>query len=131
MEDSIFTKIIKGEIPCSKIYEDEKTLAFLDIHPLTPGHSLVIPKQQVSHFDQLDEEDYNAVFETVKKVATKLKQVTGCERVCLRVEGFDVPHTHIHVYPCNSPTDFYGRTDRLQVEPDYEALNNMANKLAF
>jgi histidine triad (HIT) family protein len=131
MEDSIFTKIIKGKIPCHKVYEDERVLAFLDIHPLTPGHTLVIPKIQVDHFDELEEADYQAVFAVVKKVAARLKEVTHAQRACLRIEGFDVPHAHVHVYPCNSPAEFYGDRDRIQKEPDHAALAEMAKRLAF
>jgi histidine triad (HIT) family protein len=131
VEDSIFTKIIKGEIPSHKVYEDDKTFVFLDIHPFTPGHVLVVPKTQIDHFDDLPEEDYQAIFEAVKKVAKRLKEVLGPQRVCLRVEGFDVSHAHVHVYPCNEPADFYGPKDRAQIEPDHKALSEMAKKLAF
>ena len=72
MQDSIFTKIIKGEIPCHKIYEDDKTFAFLDIHPIQPGQILVVPKKQIADFYDLDNEDYVAFFGTVKKIAKKL-----------------------------------------------------------
>lgn len=131
MEDSIFTKIIKGEIPCHKIYEDENIIAFLDISPLTPGHTLVVPKQQISHFDDLSDEQYTALFLIVKRVAQRVKKVTGAERACVRVEGFNVPHAHVHVYPCNTAEDFYGDTDRLHKEPVHPALAEMAKKLAF
>jgi histidine triad (HIT) family protein len=129
MADSIFTKIIKGEIPSYKIYEDEKTFAFLDIHPIQPGHMLVVPKNQVSEFQELPDEDYQALFKTVKKLAKHLKKVTKAERVCSRIEGFDVPHTHIHLYPCNEAKEFYGSLDRNQREPDNEALAAMVKKL--
>jgi histidine triad (HIT) family protein len=131
MVDSIFTKIIKGEIPCEKVYEDDKIIAFLDIHPIQPGHTLVLPKEQVSHFDDLDDQTYQNLFNVVKKVAKKLKQVTGAQRACLRIEGFDVHHAHVHVYPCNNPQDFYGDKDRMQREPDHAALAEMAKKLAL
>ena len=131
MEDSVFTKIIRGEIPCEKIYEDDYVIAFLDIRPLTPGHALVVPKEQVSHFDEMGETDYQALFAIVQKVARRIKSVLKPERVCIRIEGFDVPHTHVHVYPCNSPEDFYGDKDRMQKDPDHQALAQMAKKLAF
>lgn len=129
MQDSLFTKIIKGEIPSYKIYEDKKTFAFLDIHPIQPGHILVVPKKQVSEFQDLPEEDYQALFNTVKKLAKHLKMITKAQHICLRAEGFDVPHTHIHIYPCNEPREFYGPLDRNQREPDHEALAAMAKKL--
>ncbi len=131
MNESIFTKIIKGEIPAEKIYEDTQTLAFLDIHPLTPGHTLVIPKIQMDNFDDLSDEAYEALWKTVQKVAKQIKTVTGAVRACVRIEGFDVPHAHVHVYPCNVAEDFYGDTDRLNKEPDHQALAEMAKKLAF
>lgn len=131
MEESVFAKIIKGEIPSYKVYGDEKVFAFLDIHPLTPGHTLVVPKKQVDHFDDLNDEDYEAVFKAVKRIAKRQKDVLHVKRVCLRVEGFDVPHAHIHVYPCNVPADFYGDKDRNHKEPDDTALAEMAKKLAF
>lgn len=131
MQDSIFTKIIKGEIPCHRVYEDERVIAFLDIHPLTAGHMLVVPKNQVNHFDDLAADDYEALLGAVRRAAKQLKQVLRPERVCLRVEGFDVPHAHVHVYPCEKPADFYGQKDRAQLEPDHNALSEMAKKLAF
>jgi histidine triad (HIT) family protein len=130
MRDTIFTKIIKGEIPSAKVYEDEKTIAFLDIHPIRPGHVLVVPKTQVDHFDDLDTEAYTAVFETVQKIARRIKDVLGVKRACLRVEGFDVPHAHVHVIPCNSSDDFYNPA-RNEVEPDFPALAAMAERLKF
>lgn len=131
MQDSIFTKIIDGEIPCHKVYEDDKTIAFMDIHPLVSGHVLVVPKVQVDHFDDLSAVDYQAVWQTVQKVAKQIKTELAPGRVCLRVEGFDVPHAHVHVYPCNTSDDFYGDAERLAKEPNHQALADIANKLAF
>lgn len=128
MEDSIFTKIIKGEIPCHKVYEDTEVIAFLDIHPIRPGHVLVVPKAQVDHFDELPPRDYQAVFLAVQRVATRLKAVLGAKRACIRVEGFDVPHAHVHVIPCNEPADFYNE-QRALIQPDHDALRAMAEKL--
>ena len=83
---SIFSKIIAGEIPCYKIYEDDKTLAFLDIHPETPGHTLVVPNVEVDKLYDLEMEDYLAV----------MKKVLGA-RTLIKVIGTDVPHTHVHL----------------------------------
>lgn len=130
MQDSIFTKIINGEIPCHKVYEDSKTIAFLDIHPIRPGHVLVVPKAQVDHFDDLLPDDYAATFIAVQRVARRLKAVLGAKRACVRVEGFDVPHAHVHVIPCNEPADFYNE-GRESIEPDHDALRAMAQKLYF
>jgi histidine triad (HIT) family protein len=128
MENSIFTRIIKGEIPCHKVYEDDMTFAFLDIHPIQPGHVLVIPKKQISEFQDLPDEDYQALFMAVKKISQKIKQTLNPARVCLRVEGFDVQHVHVHVYPCNTAKEFYGARDRETLEPDHQALAAMAQK---
>lgn len=131
MEDSIFTKIIKGDIPSHKVYEDAQTFAFLDIHPITEGHILVISKQQVDQFFDLPTEAYDALFETVQKAAKRIKEVFHPKRVCVRIEGFDVPHTHVHVYPCNTVDDFYGDRGRMSIEPDHPALAELAKRLQF
>ncbi len=129
MQETLFSNIIKGEIPSHKIYEDDKVFAFLDIHPIQPGHTLVVPKTPVSEFQDLSDEEYEALFKAVKKIAKKIKEVSGAERVCSRIEGFDIPHTHIHLYPCNAAREFYGERDREQQEPDHKALAEMAKKL--
>lgn len=95
---SVFTKIITGEIPCYKIYEDENNLAFLDINPETTGHTLVIPKIEVDRIYDLPEEDYISLMLTAKKVARKMEDVLG-KRVIWKVVGTDVPHAHIHLMP--------------------------------
>ncbi len=93
---SIFSKIIAGEIPCYKIYEDDKTLAFLDIHPETPGHTLVVPKVEVDKLYDLEMEDYLAVMKTVKMLARRMEKVLGA-RTLIKVIGTDVPHAHVHL----------------------------------
>lgn len=130
MQDSIFTKIIKGEIPCHKIYEDDKTLAFLDIHPKQPGHTLVIPKKQVEFLWDLDDEDYQAVMATAKKVALRLRDVLGKPYVGELVVGIDVPHAHVHVYPFSILEESRFIPDP-SAEPDHGTLAVMAKKLTF
>lgn len=130
MTDSIFTKIVKGEIPCHKIYEDEKTLAFLDIHPKTPGHTLVIPKKQIEFVWDLDDEDYQAVMATVKRVALRIREVMGMPYVGELVFGIDVPHAHVHVYPFATPDQSHRIPDQA-AEPDHQSLADVAKKLAF
>lgn len=95
---SVFTKIIKGEIPCYKIYEDDKTFAFLDIHPETLGHTLVVPKLEVDKLYELPDEDYFAVMATAKKLAQHMEKVFGT-RTVWKVVGSDVPHAHVHLCP--------------------------------
>ena len=130
MNDSIFTKIIKGEIPCHKIYEDDKTFAFLDIHPKQPGHTLVISKKQVEFLWDLDEEDYLAVMRTVKKVAGRIQDVLAPPYVGEVVEGVGVPHAHVHVYPFSTVQEARFIPDQ-NADPDHDALAAMATKLAF
>lgn len=95
---TVFTKIIKGEIPCYKIYEDERTFAFLDINPETPGHTLVVPKTEVDKIYELSDEDYAAVWATARKLAVNMEKVLGV-RTLFKVIGTDVPHAHIHLLP--------------------------------
>ena len=125
MEESVFTKIIKGEIPCHKIYEDEKTLAFLDIHPESMGHVLVIPKVQVDKIYELPEDDYVALWASVKKVAKRMEDVLG-QRTLMKVIGTDVPHAHVHLMPYDT-TWKYGRI----LEPLDSEMKEIQEKLAF
>lgn len=129
MEDSIFTKIVKGEIPSHKVYEDDKTLAFLSIYPSVKGHTLVIPKVQVDSLWSLSDADYTAVMDATKRVAERLKEVIGSDRVGVKVIGIDVPHAHVHLIPFNTADEYYAKetTD----EPDHAALARLAAELAF
>lgn len=128
MEDSVFTKIIKGEIPAHRVYEDEKTIAIMDISPIQPGHVLVIPKTQVEDFYNLSDEDYTALFKTVKKVATKLKQFFPAKKkIAMQIEGLDVPHVHVTLFPIDNADQF--RAPNSASEPDHRALGEMAAKL--
>lgn len=130
MNDSIFTKIIKGEIPSHKIYEDSRTFAFLDIHPKQPGHTLVIPKKQIEFVWDLDDEDYAALMITIKKVAERLRAVLARPYVGMLVVGIDVPHAHVHVYPFSTTEQSQFVPDQ-SAEPDHALLAEMAKKLAF
>ena len=120
---SIFSKIIAGEIPCYKIYEDEKTLAFLDIHPETPGHTLVIPKVEVDKLYELEMEDYLAVMKTVKILASRMEKALG-RRTLMKVIGTDVPHAHVHLVSFD-PDYQYGQV----VEMTEEEMKEMQKKL--
>jgi histidine triad (HIT) family protein len=130
MADSIFTKIIKGEIPALRIYEDSKSIAFLDIHPKTAGHVLVVPKKQVDHLWDLPDEDYRALMDSVKKVADRIRQVLKPKRVGMQVEGEGVPHAHVHVFPFSTIEEFQHRADQ-NAKPDFFSLEAMAKKLKF
>ena len=130
MADYIFTKIIRSEIPSYKIYEDDRTYAFLDIHPATDGHTLVIPKEQIEFVWDLADEDYRAVMATVQKLARHLRERLDVPYVGLKVVGTDVPHAHVHLVPFNNPGE-YNRTPDLSAQPDHARLADMAKKLAF
>ncbi len=99
MEDSIFTKMIKGEVDCQKVYEDDLTFAFLDQKPLTRGHIQVLPKEQIDQLDACSPELYEAVFATVRKISILLKSKLDPLRIGLVVHGFEVAHAHVHVVP--------------------------------
>lgn len=131
-EPSIFTKIIRGDIPCHKVYEDEKTFAFLDIHPIQPGQVLVVPKNQVGFVWDLPDEDYQALMSTVHKVGCRLREVFDQkQRVGIMVEGLDVAnHAHVKVFPFDNDKEFRNVPDA-SAEPDHEALAAIAQKLFF
>ena len=114
-----------GEISCYKIYEDEKNLAFLDIHPTTRGHVLVIPKIEVDKIYELPEEDYVSLWLAAKKVAKHMEEVLGA-RTLFRVVGTDVPHAHIHLEPYDE-TWYYDRILELS-DDEFEEIQK---KLAF
>ena len=116
---SIFTKIINGEIPCYKIYEDDKTFAFFDINPETPGHTLVVPKNEVDKIYELPDEDYQALMATVKKLSAHMEKILG-KRTLWKVIGTDVPHAHVHLMPFDE-TWTHGRHVEM-TEDDFEQL---------
>lgn len=105
---SVFTKIINGDIPCYKIYEDDSSFAFLDIHPETKGHTLVVPKKEVDKIYDLEDDDYDALMRTAKKLARHMEHKLGA-RIIWKVVGTDVPHAHIHLMPLDEGWQ-YGRT---------------------
>ena len=122
---SVFAQIVAGEIPCYKVYEDEKVLAFLDIHPETAGHTLVIPKVEIDRIYDLPDEDYTALMMAAKKIARRMEDVLG-QRTLWKVIGTDVPHAHIHLIPYDAEW-FHGR----EVAMKPEEMEIMRKKLAF
>lgn len=130
MQDSIFTKIIRGEIPSHKLYEDKHTYVFLDINPTTPGHTLVIPKRQVEFVWDLDDDTYAALQRTVKKIALHLREQLGVPYVGEQVVGVDVPHAHVHLIPFTTVGEFR-RTPDSSEAPDHATLAALAEKLAL
>ncbi len=129
-EPSIFSKIISGEIPSYKVYEDEHTLAFLDIYAVIEGHTLVIPKKQVEFVWDLADEDYQVLMDACKKVALRLRTVLGTTYVGEKVIGVDVPHAHVHLIPFNDSADMI-RANQESGEPDHDALAALAKQLYF
>lgn len=102
---SIFSKIVAGEIPCHKIAENEHYLAFLDIFPVSKGHTLVIPKKEIDYIFDLDDETLAGLHVFAKKVALAIQKAVPCERIGVAVVGLEVPHAHVHLIPINSMAD--------------------------
>jgi len=102
---SIFTKIISGEIPSFKIYEDDNYLAFLDINPNALGHTLCIPKKEINEIFDLDDETFSGLMIFSKKVAHAIKKAVVCKRVGVSIIGLEVPHVHVHLIPINKMND--------------------------
>lgn len=103
---TLFTRIVRGEIPAHKVWEDADHLAFLDIHPIQPGHTLVIPKRETGYLFDLAPAEQAALWRAVATVEAGLKRATGCARVCLMVVGWEVPHVHVHLVPTHTGLDF-------------------------
>jgi histidine triad (HIT) family protein len=120
---SIFTKIINREIPAAIVYEDEKFIAFMDAFPQMEGHMLVCPKQEVDYIFDLDTETYTQLFAVVKQLAPALKTATNASRICLMVEGYGVPHVHVHMLPT---TEGFGE---MGPQADLEVLTKTAENI--
>ena len=115
---SIFSKIINGEIPCHKIAEDDKHLAFLDITPLAKGHALVIPKIETDYVFDMADTDLSDLIVFSKKVALLIKEAIPCKKVGVSIIGLEVPHAHVHLIPINSISDMNFSGPKLQVSND-------------
>ena len=115
MSDSIFTKIIKGEIPCYKIAEDDRFIAFLDVFPIKKGHTLVVPKAQIDYLFDLDDSLLSDLMIFAKKVAQKMERAISCERIGIAVIGLEVPHAHIHLVPLDTVGDIDFSQPKLQL----------------
>ncbi|HEY0976702.1 MAG TPA: HIT family protein [Flavobacteriales bacterium] len=115
---SIFTRIIQGEIPCYKVGEDASFLAFLDIHPVQPGHTLVIPKVEVDRFFDLPTDVLAGILPFAQDVARRIAKVVPCDRVGLSVVGLEVPHAHLHLIPIRTMSDMDLARPKLKLTPE-------------
>lgn len=124
---SVFSLIAAGEIPCYKVAEDERFLAFLDINPIAEGHTLVIPKHEVSYLFDLDDEEYVGLELFAKRVAKGLQKAVPCVRIAEAVIGLEVPHAHIHLVPINKEGDL-NFSHKLTFSPEH--MSELAAKIA-
>ena len=115
--ETIFTKIIRGEIPSFRIAENENFYAFLDINPLAKGHTLVVPKKQVDYIFDLDDELYQGLFMFAKNIAKAIEKVVPCRKIGIAVIGLEVPHAHIHLVPINTIYDIDFKKAKLVLPP--------------
>ena len=124
---TLFTKLINGELPCHKIWEDERHFAFLDIHPIQPGMTLVIPKQEVDHPFSMDDGAYTALMLAAKHLTPAIQKATGCARVGLVIEGLEVPHAHIKLIPLNAPHDLAQENAKQATDEELKAMADKIN----
>lgn len=128
---TIFTRIINGEIPCYKVAEDERYFAFLDINPMTKGHTLVIPKCEEDYLFNLDDDTYAGLMLFAKKVAVAIGATIPCKRVGVAVMGMEVPHTHVHLIPITKESDMIISNPKLTLSAQEmtEIASAIASKL--
>ena len=119
---SIFTKIIQGEIPCYKIAEDEHCFAFLDINPNAKGHTLCVPKQEISYLFDMEDDHYLRLMAFSKKVAKALEKVVPCKRIGVAVVGLEVPHTHVHLIPISEMKEMTFQHKVQMTDDEFKAL---------
>ena len=119
---SIFTKIIKGEIPCYKIAEDDNFLAFLDVNPNAKGHTLCVPKQEIDKLFDLDDDLYLGLMQFSKKIAVALEKSVPCLRIGMAVIGLEVPHAHVHLIPLNEMDEMRFQKKVAMTKEEFEVL---------
>lgn len=126
---SIFAKIINGEIPSHKVYEDENFLAFLDIRPMVKGHILVIPKKEVDYLFDMNPEEYTSLLLAAQKVAKGIKKSVPCTKVGMTVIGLEVPHAHVHLMPINNVADMSFKNPVVEMtQSEMNQLAQLINK---
>jgi len=127
---TIFTKIIKGEIPSYKVAENEHFYAFLDINPNAKGHTLVVPKNEINRLFDLDESTYNGLMSFSRKIAKAQKKVINCDRIGMAVIGLEVPHVHVHLIPLNAMEDIqFAKKVKLEPQEFKEIAKAIAENL--
>jgi histidine triad (HIT) family protein len=124
---SVFTRIIQGEIPCHKIAENEKFIAFLDITPVAKGHTLVVPKMEVDHFFDMNSDLLAEINLFAKDVAAKLQRTIPCRRIGVAIIGLEVPHAHVHLIPLNTMADINFSAERLKMS--HEEFATLATEI--
>jgi histidine triad (HIT) family protein len=125
---TIFSKIIKGEIPCYKIAENDDYFAFLDINPLRAGHTLVVPKRETDYIFDLEDHYLSGMVIFSKKIAVAIKNVIPCNRIGVAILGLEVPHAHIHLVPMDTMEDINFKNPKLKFSP--EEFNEIAAKIS-
>lgn len=128
MYNSIFSKIIRGDLPSYKVLEDENNFSFLDINPLAYGHTLVVPKKEIDYIFDLSSKEYLDLLSFSRKIAIAMKKVLPCDRIGISVIGLEVPHAHIHLVPINSISDLNFEKDKLKFTE--EEMFSIANKIS-
>ncbi|OQA92390.1 MAG: HIT-like protein [Bacteroidetes bacterium ADurb.Bin234] len=126
--ETIFSKIINGKIPCYKIAEDERYFAFLDINPLSEGHTLVVPKREVDYIFDMNDEELSGMIVFAKKIAQAIKKQFPCEKIGMAVIGLEVPHAHIHLVPINGIYDIDFKKEKLKLTENQ--FKEIAQKIA-
>ena len=124
---SIFTRIIQGEIPCHRVAENDKFIAFLDITPVAKGHTLIVPKEEVDHFFDLNDNLLSEINLFAKEVAVKLQRAVPCRRIGVAIIGLEVPHAHVHLIPLNTMADINFSAERLKMSN--EELASLASEI--
>jgi len=119
---SIFTKIIKGEIPCYKIAEDDNFLAFLDVNPNAKGHTLCVPKQEINKIFDIEDDLYLGLMHFSKKIAIALEKTVPCKRIGMAVVGLEVPHAHVHLIPLNEMDEMRFQNKVSMTKEEFETL---------
>mgnify|MGYP001080562033 FL=1 len=123
---TIFSRIIAGEIPCYKVAEDDRHFAFLDINPLTKGHTLVVPKREIDYIFDLEDDELQQMIVFAKRIARKIKSKIECKKVAMVVLGLEVAHAHIHLIPINNENDVDFHKEKLKLSPkEFTAIAEM------